>query len=84
MRVSEMFIASKLEHNGNNYMDDDLDIVPFEDEYSKITLEELEKASENGFEDVKPVKTEMPLSNKDSEKVIVDIKKHLLGRIKTI
>lgn len=84
MRVSEMFIASKLEHNGNNYMDDDLDIVPFEDEYSKITLEELEKASENGFEDVKPVKTEMPLSNKDSEKVIVDIKKHLLGRIKAI
>lgn len=84
MRVSEMFIASKLDISNGKYMDDDLDIIPFEDEYSKITLEELEKASENGFEDVKPTKTEMPLSNKESEKIIVDIKKHLLGRIKTI
>lgn len=84
MRVSEMFIASKLEHNGYEYMDDDLDLVPFEDEYSKITLEELERESENHFKSVKPTVTVMPLGEKDSIKVIEDIKKHMQKRIKLI
>jgi hypothetical protein len=84
MRVSEMFIASKLEDKDGKYMDDDLDIVPFEDEYSKITIEELEKASENGFEDVKPSNTQLGIKEKEAVKIIGDIKSQMTSRIKTI
>lgn len=81
MRVSEMFIASELEHDGNNYMDDDINIVPFEDEYSKVTLEELEEASKNGFEDVKPTVTIMAHKKKDNMKILSDIKKQISQRL---
>lgn len=81
MRVSEMFIASELEHDGNDYMDDDVNIVPFEDEYSKVTLEELEEASKNGFEDVKPTVTIMAHKKKDNMKILSDIKKQMSQRL---
>ena len=48
MRVSEMFIASTLDiDEDGKYMDDDIDIVQFDEDYSSVKITELEDILKN-------------------------------------
>lgn len=48
VRVSEMYIASVLEiDEKGNYMDEGIDVVNFDNDYFKLSVEELEKELEN-------------------------------------
>jgi hypothetical protein len=85
MRVSEMFIASVLKNGPNGeYIDDGLDVVPFDEEYCNITIEELEEASRSGLHLLAAKKSEVAVDVQAVKVVIDDIKAQIKNRVVTL
>lgn len=87
MRVSEMFIACTLTTGEDGkYMDDDLDLVPFDEEYINISAEELERASKIGVDILSAVNTPSVVE-KQAIQIVLDqlqIKKAVQSRVALI
>lgn len=71
MRVSEMFIAAVIEEKDGKYMDEDVDIVHFDEEYHAYSLEELQDALKNrNFEVIKCQEQEVPMTVEAIEEIV--------------
>ena len=79
MRVSEMFIAAVIEIKDGKYMDEDVDIVHFDEEYHAYSLEELQDAlKERDYSVIKCQDEEVPVSHVEMEEIVSMI--DIIGR----
>lgn len=79
MRSSEMFIAAVIEEKDGKYMDEDVDIVHFDEEYHAYSLEELQDAlKERDYSVIKCQDEEVPVSHVEMEEIVSMI--DIIGR----
>lgn len=71
MRVSEMFIAAVIEEKDGKYMDEDVDIVHFDEQYHAYSVEELQDAlKENNYSVIKCQNKQVPISDTAVEEIV--------------
>ncbi len=78
-----MFIASTLKTDKNGkYMDEDLDLVPFDEEYCNISADELETASKQNKLNILSAKdNNFSLDKKSVRNILDEIKNQIKNRI---
>ena len=81
MRVSEMFVACTLDIQNGEYMDEDVDVVPFDEEYHNISIKELEDAVKNVS--FKPIISQNQVATVNFQDMVA-IKDMLKDRVKNI
>lgn len=71
MRVSEMFIAAVIEEKDGKYMDEDVDIVHFDEQYHAYSVEELQEAlKERDYSVIKCQDEEVPISHTEVQEIV--------------
>jgi len=66
-----MFIAAVIEEKDGKYMDEDVDIVHFDEEYHAYSLEELQEALKGrDYSVIKCQDEEVPVSHEEVQQIV--------------